>query len=123
MQFQALEFETIGSAGRGEGFGKSAHVGTRFVEVDRHLSVQPEIRRGLEAGAELERHLARHRRAAIHDPVDDLHVAAEMVRELLLAHPQRLEEFLVQDLARRGGLANHLSGRAHKGLSFTHGSR
>ena len=49
------------------------------MNVDGLLRVEPELRRGPEGRAKLERHFGGHRAAAVHDAVDHLDVAAKVV--------------------------------------------
>ena len=68
------------------------------MEIDRSLSVEPELRGRSKRYPELEGHLCRHRRPCVHDAVDNFDVASDVGRQRLLSHPERFKKFLPQNL-------------------------
>src|SRR5437667_8241972 len=70
------------------------------MEVDSLLRVEPELGRGPEGGSELEGHFGSHGGPTVHDAVDHLDVAGEMIRQLPLRHPERNQELFAENLTR-----------------------
>ena len=86
------------------------------MEVHGFLGIEPKFRGGSKRGGELERHLRGHRGAAVHDSINYLDVAGDMIGKLLLRHSQRQQELLMKNLprSRRWSSPSHQS---HDGCS------
>jgi hypothetical protein len=90
-------------------YAPSARRGVIFkgglVQVQRLLSIEPEVSAGIESRSQLDGHLWCELRLLVHDSVNHLEIATNMMGKLLLRDSQGDEEFLPQDFPRRGWFA------------------
>jgi len=93
------------SSGERKRFRHPSELLRRLIDVNCPLGVQPELRCHSECCGQLERHFRTDGRTSVHDPIDDLHVATNVIGKALLGHAQRLQELLVQDLTGGGRLS------------------
>jgi hypothetical protein len=72
-------------------------------EVVARLEIYPELRRGPEVSAQSERCIGRNPSLTGHDRVNPIAGHAQRERKLIHAESERLQEFLVKDLAGMNG--------------------
>ena len=63
------------------------------VKIHSLLRIQPKLRSRTKGASQHYRHLGCHGCSAVDHAVDDLGIAADMIGQLLLSHPQGLQEF------------------------------
>ena len=66
------------------------------MEVQQLSRVEPELGVSFGRSPELQNHFGTHRCPSVDDPVDDLHVVPEMIRQTSLGHAKRRQEFLAE---------------------------
>ncbi len=64
------------------------------MKIHSFLRIEPEIRGCSKRRSQLHRHLSSYGSPLVHDSVDDLDVAPEVISQLLLRHPEGDKELL-----------------------------
>src|SRR5438067_4041734 len=82
----------------------------RRLEIEAHLQVQPELRRGSEVAREAQRRVGRDAAQAAHDLVDAPRWHLDVDRQAVLRYAEAVEEIAPQDLTGMKDLPRHMIG-------------
>src|SRR5438067_8319471 len=82
----------------------------RRLEIEAHLQVQPELRRGPEVAREAQRRVGGDAAQAAYDLVDAARRHLDVDRQAVLRYAEAVEEIALQDFARMEGFSRHMLG-------------